>query len=157
MLKAIPSGDFMRVSYTLNRVSCHHFRWCGTDLMRREMKWGSSRWNHVCTVTNTWWVLELNRMRAYKITNIKQCIMGWISSIVSFVFDWCGTLGNNKMKPSIGIRLRYSLTPCPCTLSTRGCTCRDLFAPIQTCYSSFAAVLPDLFSQMTSLCILVLI
>ena len=82
--KAIPSGCFIRVSCTLNRKPCHHFRWCGTDLMRREIKWVSSRWNHVCTVTNTWWILELNRMRAYEIANIKQYIMG-VSFIHGFI------------------------------------------------------------------------
>ena len=35
--KAIPSGGFMRVSCTLNRVPCHHFRWCGT-LGNNKMK-----------------------------------------------------------------------------------------------------------------------
>ena len=75
--KASPSGGFMRISGTLNRASCHHFRWCGTDLMR-EMKWVSSRWNHVCTITNTRWVLELNGMRAYEISNMKRCIVGWV-------------------------------------------------------------------------------
>jgi len=81
--KASPSGGFMRISGTLNRASCHHFRWCGTDLMR-EMKWVSSRWNHVCTITNTRWVLELNGMRAYEITNMKQCIVG-VSFIHNFI------------------------------------------------------------------------
>ena len=102
-VKATPSGGFMRVSCTLNRVPCHHFRWCGIRLMRREMKWVSSRWNHVCTVTNIWWGLELNGMRAYEISNMKLCIVGWVSSMVSFVFWWCNTLETNKMKPSIGI------------------------------------------------------
>ena len=80
------SWDFIRVLCTLNRVSCHHLRWCGTGLMRREMKWVLSRLNHVCTVTNIWWVLELNRMRAYEIANIKQCIVVWVSFIVSELF-----------------------------------------------------------------------
>ena len=73
-VKATPSGGFMRVSCTLNRVPCHHFRWCGIRLMRREMKWVSSRWNHVCTVTNSWWVLKLNVMIAYEIANMKNAL-----------------------------------------------------------------------------------
>ena len=67
-------------------MSCLHFRW-------------------YCMVTNSWWVLGLNVIRAYKIVNIKKCIVEWILSMVSFVFCWCGTLGNNKMKPPIGIGL----------------------------------------------------
>jgi len=44
-------------------------------------------------------------MRAYEIANVKQCIVEWVSSMVSFVLCWCCTLGNNKMKPPIGIGL----------------------------------------------------
>ena len=63
--KAIPSGGFMRVSCTLNRVLYHHFRWSDTSLMRREMKWVLSRWNHVWTVINILWVLEQLQLTSY--------------------------------------------------------------------------------------------
>ena len=69
--KATLSGGFMKVLCTLNMVSCHYFRWCDTRLMRREMN--SSKWNHVCTVTNSWWVLELNVIRAYCSENGLSC------------------------------------------------------------------------------------
>ena len=36
--KATLSGGFMKVLCTLNKVSCHYFRWCDTSLIKREMK-----------------------------------------------------------------------------------------------------------------------
>ena len=63
--KAIPGGCLMRVSCTLNRVLCYHFRWSDTSLMRREMKWVLSRWNHVWTVINILWVLEQLQLTSY--------------------------------------------------------------------------------------------
>ena len=42
-------------------------------------------------------------MSSYEITIIKQCFVKWVSPMVSFVFGWCSTLENNKMKPRTGI------------------------------------------------------
>ena len=69
--KIILNGGFIVVSCILNRMLCHQFRWWGTRLIRRDMKWVLSRWNHMCTGTNSWWVLELNVMRAFEIANMK--------------------------------------------------------------------------------------
>ena len=45
---------------------------------------------------------------------IHCAVTDWVSFVVSFVFWWCGTLGNNKIKPPIGIGLRA--TDCYTTL-----------------------------------------
>jgi len=91
-------------------MSCHLFRWCGTDLMRREMKWVSSRWNHVYTITNTWWVLELNRMRAYEIANMKQCIVGvsFIHGFICILVMWHSWKQQNETTIGISLRTTHS-------------------------------------------------
>ena len=96
--KATSSGGFMRVSCTLNRGSCHHFRWCSSSLMRSKMKPCMHGYQLLMSLRIKW---------DESLWNSKYEIMHHgVSFIqVSFVFWWCGTFGNNKMKSSIGISL----------------------------------------------------
>ena len=116
------------VSCTLNRVSCHHFRWCGTSLTRREMKWVSSRWNHVYTVTDTWWVLELNGMRAYEIANMKQCIVGvcFIHGFICVLMMWHSWKQQNKITIGIGLSSMLPHIAPAATLKSKGVCMKPL-------------------------------
>ena len=106
--KAIPSGKFHGVSFSLNSMPHMIFWWHGIKFKKRERKLVSSRWNHVYTHTNSCWVIKLNTTWSLWNHAMKLCIVELVSNTISFLSCLCGYFGNINMKHSTGISLSES-------------------------------------------------
>jgi hypothetical protein len=93
LLLCLVYPGFMHINYGAMST----ILWCHSELMMRETREVSSKWNYVCTLTNT--------ICVFYVVHIKLCIVKVVSNTISFSCFLWGYFGNIKMALSVLISL----------------------------------------------------